>query len=513
MQFEGLRSYVQELNLSRFVIVIFAILGLIGILNHDMWRDEMNTWLIVRDSSTFLEMLSYVNYQGHPALWATLVSLAKTFANIPVSMQILHWGLGTSAIVVFWYYSSFTPLQKVLFSFGYLPFYEYLLISRPYVLGMLFVFLFCALYPSRERSYLGIAIVLGLMANSHAFAALISLGGFLALCLEFVLDQEHRSTYKIQSNRYDLFLSLTVFIASYTVAFLILSPPIDSEGVGGWKFAFDLHHLFKVFGRLSGGYVLLIPNSRRWLDLIVCDVLGLSIFLLTAIKLIYNRTVFLFYILSTGALLSFFYLRFMGQGARHYGYLYLVLIAALWLVQYQQKSNWITIDTLKLGKRSFSVKKCQQIIFILILLVHFCGGLYRFPLDLAIPFSAGREAAQYILESNLEAEFIVASPDVNMASISGYLNRQLYYPELQGMGSFTIFQKGRRIAVNQNGILEQITTLLPTVENQRILLILTQELEATHPNLQIVSLAKFVRSWHRGERMYLYWVKELGNSN
>ncbi|MGK7887857.1 MAG: hypothetical protein AB4042_00885, partial [Leptolyngbyaceae cyanobacterium] len=159
------RSRLQSLASPQFIVPLFATLGLIGILHHDMWRDEMNTWLIVRDSGSLGEMLGYVNYQGHPALWALLVSLVQQVWDHPVIMQLLHWGLGVGAIALFWGYSQFPRWQKGLFTFGYIPFYEYFLISRPYVLGMLCLFLFCAVYPTRKRTYIWVAIALGLMAN------------------------------------------------------------------------------------------------------------------------------------------------------------------------------------------------------------------------------------------------------------------------------------------------------------------------------------------------------------
>ena len=517
MQFQRwLRFPLRQVSAPGFSLLLFATLGLVGILNHEMWRDEMNTWLIVRDSASLGEMLSYVNYQGHPALWALLVSFVHAIADTPIVMQVLHWCLGTSAIAIFWHYSQFTRLQKIFFTFGYLPFYEYLLISRPYVLGMLCLFLFCALYPSRKRSYLGLALTLGLMANSHAFAAIISLAGFLTLSLEFCLDREQRSHYFSKAHSYDWVLSLIILTACYLFAFVILNPPIDSANAGGqagWNFTFDLRHLMRVLGRLLGGYSLIIPASSRWLDLVVGNVIGISIFLLTAVKLMRNRTPFLFYIFATGGLLSFFYFRFMGGGARHYGYLYLILIAALWLSQQHAKADWVMSDQLKLRGRSFSISKVYQSIFLITLLFHLGGGLYRFPLDLLVPLSAGYDAAHYIRDSQLETEFIVASPDKNMAALSGYLNRQLYYPELQGLGSFTIFQQGRRIIVNQNDILNQVHGLLPTIESCRILLVLNQTLDATHPALAVAPLAEFERSWHSGERMYLYWVTPVEASD
>lgn len=503
------KSWLKALSSPLFILPLFAILGLVGILNHHMWRDEMNTWLIVRDSASLAEMLGYVNYQGHPALWALLVALASTIVESPVIMQLLHWGLGTGAVAILWFYSHFPRWQKVLITFGYLPFFEYLLISRPYVLGMLFIFLFCALYPTRDRTYLGLATVLGLMANSHAFAALVSLAGSLTLGLELLLDRAQRSRYFAQAKKYDWLLSLVVLAALYLFAYAILNPPVDSANLGGregWYFVFEFRKILKVLSRLLAGYTLIVPASQ-WFDLASCAVVGVLLFAATAVQLRRHRTPLLFYLLANGGLLIFFYLRFMGSGARHYGYLYLVLIAALWLAQYPPADPAVP-DRPFSAQRSPVFQRGYRIIFTLILLFQLGGGLYRYVADLSLPFSAARAAAEYIQAEQLKDEFIVASPDTNMAALSGYLGRQLYYPSLQGLGSFTIFQEGRRLDVDPPLILNQVHDLLPTVASCKVLLILNKSLDAEHPELAIAPLAEFERSWHRSERMYLYWVSD-----
>ncbi|CDN11402.1 hypothetical protein RintRC_3635 [Richelia intracellularis] len=37
----------------------------------------MNTWLLVKDSHSLLEVINNVNYQGHPLLWAFLFTKKK----------------------------------------------------------------------------------------------------------------------------------------------------------------------------------------------------------------------------------------------------------------------------------------------------------------------------------------------------------------------------------------------------------------------------------------------------
>ena len=37
---------------TKTLVIIFLSLGLIGILNHEMWFDELQAWMIARDSSS-----------------------------------------------------------------------------------------------------------------------------------------------------------------------------------------------------------------------------------------------------------------------------------------------------------------------------------------------------------------------------------------------------------------------------------------------------------------------------
>jgi len=152
------------------------------------------------------------------------------------------------------------------------------------------------------------------------------------------------------------------------------------------------------------------------------------------------------------------------------------------------------------------VNKWHHIALMLILYVQFGGGIYSFSRDLVVPFSASRETAQYIQKAGLNNEFIVASRDANMAPLAGYLNRKFYYPELQKIGSFTLFKKGRQ-EVEQAQILSQINSLLKNQDKRKkILLILNKKLNINRNDLKIVPIKDFQKSWVDSEQYYLYWV-------
>lgn len=177
-------------------------------------------------------------------------------------------------------YSPFPRRVKTLFIFGYLPFYEFNLISRNYGLGMLLLFAVCALFPSRRRTYLGLAVLLGLMANSNIYALLIAVCLTLTLALEFWLDPQQRQAYRKQAPRYDLPLSGFIVVASGLISAYFILPPTSTHSQGvfeNWVLQPHLRHVLKSLGRWFAGYFLIIPNPAHLTDLLVCAAILLAI--------------------------------------------------------------------------------------------------------------------------------------------------------------------------------------------------------------------------------------------
>ncbi|MEH1817533.1 MAG: hypothetical protein V7L31_00290 [Nostoc sp.] len=492
-----------------FIIIIFSVLGLIGILNHSMWRDELNPWLIVRDSKSLGNLIANIRYEGHPLLWYFSLELLRKIVDNPIIMQIFHLAITVVSVTLFCLYSPFNYQQKFLFSFGFFPFYEYLLISRNYAFSMLFIFAFCTVFSSRKTTYTYLAILLALLANSSAYGLLVAFSLSLTLLAEFCFDSEHRQMYFSQCQKYDLFLSILVITFSFILSIYIITPPTDSYLHGGlsngWLIQLDIRHLLRSIGRIFGGYLLIIPQHKRWLDLIICATIALFIVILTLLKLSKKPVPLFFYIIGNSIIFAFTYFRFTGM-PRHFGHFYLVLIAALWLGSYYQESIVILNNFFVRPNSIIFVQKWHHIALMLIFYVQFLGGISSFSRDLVVPFSASLETVQYIQKAGLDNEFIVASRDANMAPLSGYLNRNFYYPELQKMGSFTLFKKGRQY-VEQAEILSQINFLLKNQdERKKILLILNQKLNVNRNDLKIVPIKDFERSWTSDELYYLYWV-------
>ena len=165
----------------------FLILGGFTAFNHEMWRDEIQAWLLARDSASFFELFAHLKYEGHPGLWhLCLMPLSRITAS-PVIMQVFHLFIAGVTVYLFARYAPFNWLQKFLFCFGYFVLYEYAVIARNYALGLLLLILFCVLFRERYKRPLWIGGILFLLAHTSVHALIVTIAISFALFCEYFL--------------------------------------------------------------------------------------------------------------------------------------------------------------------------------------------------------------------------------------------------------------------------------------------------------------------------------------
>ena len=91
---------------------VYFILSLIGILNHEMWRDEYQAWMVASDAHSIPELFQNLKYEGNPVLWHAFLFILSRFSDEAILMQILHIVISTSFIFLIARYSPFSLLQK-----------------------------------------------------------------------------------------------------------------------------------------------------------------------------------------------------------------------------------------------------------------------------------------------------------------------------------------------------------------------------------------------------------------
>lgn len=502
-----MRIKLTQPQFNTALISLYFLIGLIGILNHSMWRDELNPWLMTRDSHSFIELFGNLRYEGHPGLWYLCLYGLNQFTANPLAMQLLHLGIATATIYIFIRFSPFPNWQKILFSFGYLPIYEYLVISRNYAIGFFFAFTFCALFQTRFKTYLWLAITLLLMANTNAYCFFISVALGTTLILEYILSRYQQKDTFIHS-KYPK-ISLLIFLLGIILCLVQLIPPNDSMLAGGasdWTLTFDIHRFAMTLVTVWNGYIVSIVPAAN--EVMIFAFISLFFLIFSTLLFIYKPFPLFLYVFGNSIILTFNYLKFIG-GPRHHGNLFILLIVCLWLAKYYPKQSWISLENINLQNKVSTIINLVQknkVKFISLLLIsQLAAGIVALSRDLIVPLSASRETANFIRYQKLDQMFMMGSVDYAISPLCGYLNRQIYYPEIGQFGSFVLFRKSRK-NVDATEVLTQANSLLHKQNDSpnQILLVLNQELTVQNSALKISPVAQFTRSFMSDEKYYLY---------
>lgn len=148
------------------MLLVFALVTLIGVLNHELWFDEAQAWVIARDA-TINNFADILKHEGHPALWyLVLMPFAKLGAPCE-ALNIVSWFCSLmSAGLLLWK----APLglwvkAAVLFSSGYLYFNS--VNARVYCIIPVLLYLTAIVYPKRKKLAPLFGLLVGLIANTH----------------------------------------------------------------------------------------------------------------------------------------------------------------------------------------------------------------------------------------------------------------------------------------------------------------------------------------------------------
>ncbi|MFT3793553.1 hypothetical protein [Flavobacterium sp.] len=425
---------------------LYFAIALMGILHHELWLDEAQHWLLARDSSSLAELFRNTRHEGHPLLWSSLLFVIARFTVDPFGMQLVHVLIATTAAIVFLRKAPFNSIFKTLFVFGYFFVFEYSLISRNYMLGVLFLFMACATYRQKEKLPL-LVLFLVLAANTHLIFAVPAMA-FVGL-----LFWEQRYEQRYQKKAFHL--SIAVFI----VGLLPVAAQIISTDAA-WFFEPQKHipiaekctkGLISVFNG-----VLVLPDFRSihfWNThfLIAVSkpfsaVLGLCCYALPLLLLRSRKILFFAYLAFFGIQLFFFITQ--RSGARFDGITYLILIMALWLDHDSESTQKVS-------------KTYAKPVIYGILTLQLASGIIAYAIDWNHPFTGGKAAVAYLRSYRLD-RLPVVSPTCDGTIISAYLGKKVWFLCPQSQQSFCPWDSACGQEMSQQLVLAQLNDYLQT---------------------------------------------------
>lgn len=413
------------------LLVLYAVLLGALLSRHEMWRDELQAWMLARDSHSLTGLWWNSRYEGHPLLWHMLLMPLAHTTEDPRSMQAANWAIAVAAAAVLLLAAPFPLWLRAGLVFSYFPLYEYGVISRNYALTTLGIWLVCLALV--RRSPFG-------AAAGGALAAGASPMGFLlapAVGVAIVFDRSAALCRRL--------FAVAGLAAACLLALLQMLPAPDYEHARGWTFAFEpLRAAYVARGFARALLPLPVPGVHFWGSSAffpwppaagVAGWLGnvtagaVVVGLLASASWVVRRSGRTLAVLTLGAatLIGFAYVKFPGA-LRHQGFLWVWLVAVLWFAVgkgaiTRPTAAWLLMPSLACGLVASGV-----------------AGWW----DWRAPFSGASCAARAIERQGLDRLPLVAGVDWAASGVAGYLpHGRLIYPAAGRTGSFVLWDETR----------------------------------------------------------------------
>ncbi len=434
---------------------IYFVAAVIGVFNHEMWRDEIQTWLVGSSSASFADFFQNMRNESNPLLWYLCNFLISSLTDDPFGAQLFHIIISSVTIFVVLSYAPFNKLQKVLFCFGYFVLFEYGIIARGYALTVLFFFIFCAFFSMQHpRKYLFLTLILLLLSNAtgaHGIILSLSLAAMTAFDFYFAKKTSVRRSFSFRH----LALAAGIFFFGIWLAMKFISPPEDSDRANMWFMEYDsdrfLSNLksigcsfFPIVDFSSSNFwntnILLMDQQGLW-GRIVVPLISLALFLYFAIVYSKELSVFVFYTMAIGGILLFSYMNstiYTLFAARYYGFIFLSFVGAAWFL-FSANEGRLSVPVLNNIRKRTGLDKYFPVVLTSLLAVNSVGGIVAYGKDIVLTFSNIRNTGEYLMKNKLNDNPLTGFTDYAVSPVSAFVKKPIYYPDRDTTNTFVIW--------------------------------------------------------------------------
>jgi hypothetical protein len=448
------------------ILAIFAIATLYVTVHHEPWRDEADSWLVVRDAS-IVELFHWTRNVGTPALWQLLLK-PLVVLGLPFEAQgILHVALAWAAAAVLLFRSPFTRLTQILLLGSYYLAYEYAVIARSYVLTVLILWVIAAWYPTRHERPVRYGAAVALLFNTNVHGGLIA-----AIVAALFLFDRRRS-----------WSGLLIMAAGGFAAAWQLRPAPDAP------FPHVVRNIRPdtVSTAIGSGFFPAVSPGLAFAA-------GLLILILLGASMRRRRDALLLLVLTTVAL-SILYVFVWFGGYRHAGLMFLSAVFAIWIAR-ELPSDALTA----VAAVMFHVALVTSVIFT----VRMAAA------DIKFDFSGAREMGAFITANGLD-RYDIAAHDLQPAeAVLPYVpGKKLWYSAMNRYGTYMRWNREEEIGHNTPydiAVARAVQHFAPSRKPWLLLL----NIPLPDPEARGFRLVYRTRGFvyrHRDERFWLYqWV-------
>jgi len=483
-----------------FSLLVFAILGYVGISHHEIWLDEAHHFVLARDSKTLSDLYFNNRYEGHPMLWDFLLwCMCKLFPTV-FAMQLLHLLIAIfNAAIILWY-SPFKLYQKIVVCFSYFMFYEYTIISRNYALSLFLVLVSVVMITRVKKNYPLILILLALLANTHLFSLVISIFLFIYL---LSTDENFKALFSQKRNYIFIFLYLVLLL--FAASFAKVPPDhflfnynndklLSIKRIGKalsicWKGLFHLQPINE-FNLWNKNWLI---EFNKNIGIVASALAWLIPFLLFK----ENKKILLLFFCISLCICLFAYMSPLNVAVRHSGFIFLAFVISYWILT-QQKNKTQN----KKSEFIFSVIIAQLCISSLVMYIH----------DYNYSFSEGKNASAFVQAINKENNIPVICHNTATPVISAYLQNKVIEINSLNKSSFCHWNNNPFV-LTENEIVQNLIRFIDSTNVKTMIYISLNKIEINRINLtkklRITLKNSFSKSIVKPENYYVYLVEKI----
>ena len=446
------------------ILILYSTIVLIGIFHHEVWRDEADVFLFARDVKNLSEAISFTRHSGHPFLWHLIILPFAKLGFPIITMQIINAFIIIGATYLFLQNAKLPSYLKYLFVFNYFQLFDYSVVARNYGLSILVLFSIMSLYPQRFQKPILYGLLIGLLANTHFYAAIIAFGLFVIYIQEIISN-------KINLNK-SILTGISFSILGGLLCLIQIFPTSDGNAYLNVQKRFSLY--VPLFSLILPFFQQGLSFFKQATEIKPPDFLFLIITFISFMISYFSFNVFskqkslktLCLIVLICLYLFYIFIYSLIDSPRYYGFVLYFLICCYWiynLKEYKINSNNLILNVL-----------------LVISLINSSGLAFNsIKNDITQPFSGGKQIAGYLQKNNYDNKnCIIATHNPNHTeSILVYLKniKQFYYPIYNRFGSHEYWTKELRTEFQNNNLLKMAQQIKAKFPNQKCLIFIIRK--------------------------------------
>jgi hypothetical protein len=401
------------------LFAIWAILVIVGINNHEQWRDEGSDWLTVRHVSIAELFGTMIPQIGHPPMWYFLMYPLGNMGLPLVTVNIVSSIIMGIAMYFMLFKLKFPFYLKLALALSMFFVYEYPVVGRNYCLVVFFLMLVLWWYPQRfNRPIIYGLLVVGLY-NTHSMVFPMAFAIMLLYFWELIEFRKLNAKSGIAA-------VMMIIGGGYLIPYMALP---GMKAVSAKLNIPDHYEQFKTIignGLTIGGLESISHEAMKGIALLAF----VAMFLL----LIPRLKPFAVLLCGAGGLLYLLTYKYIGQH-RHHGLLMVELLFVYGLAGFYAKDK-LTFDSIR-----FNTYRIGTMVLAGILFIQSYYGVNSVKDEVNNTFSDSKAAAAFLMENGLEHKILVGHQSWAASAVLQHLpaDCRMYWADTRRWGYFIKF--------------------------------------------------------------------------